>query len=131
MRNATCMWVMKPWGRMMTVLQTKNSERGMWLKYISAPRARLSEQYHHNRFELHIGVCTVPKNHRDEFRKLEKAWSWTMTWVNIHEEECYIGVWYVRPRMVHRLQYGRFLEIVWGRLDEEDIVRTHDDHKRT
>jgi hypothetical protein len=32
--------------------------------------------------------------------------------------------------MRHRLQYGRFLEVVWGRLDEDDIVRTHDDHTR-
>jgi hypothetical protein len=116
---------------MMTLLQTKNVEHGMWLKYLSAPKARLSEQYHTFRSELHIGVCKIPKHYRNDFRTLEKAWSWTFTFVNRHEEECHVGIWYVKPEMVHRLQYGRFLEVVWGRLDEHDIVRTHDDHART
>ena len=128
--NPSRTWVSKPWGRMMTLLQTHNSKRGMWLKYLSAPHARLSEQYHKYRSELHIGMCALPTHHRNDFHTLEKAWSWTMTWMNKSGEECHIGMWYVKPTMVHRLQYGRFLEIVWGRLDEDDIVRTHDDHAR-
>jgi hypothetical protein len=130
MRNPARAWVQKPWGKMMTLVQTKNTERGMWLKYLSAPTARLSEQHHHHRAELHIGLCKIPRHHRDEFRTLEKAWSCAITWVTNDDHECHLGVWYVRPLMRHRLQYGRFLEVVWGRLDEDDIVRTHDDHTR-
>jgi hypothetical protein len=116
---------------MMTLFQTKNAERGFWLKYLSAPTARLSKQFHRHRSEVHIGTCSIPKHHRDEFRTLEKAWSWTITWTDEFGVEHHTGIWYVKPGMEHRLQYGRFLEIVWGKLDENDIVRTHDDHTRT
>lgn len=131
MRNPTRTWVAKPWGRMMTLFQTRNAERGVWVKYLSAPTARLSEQYHHHRSEIHIGRASVPEPYREEFRTLEAARSWTFSWVDASGTEHHVGIWYVKPRMVHRLQYGRFIEIVWGRLDEDDIVRTHDDHART
>lgn len=103
-----------------------------WIKYLHAPQARLSEQYHNYRSELHIGVCRIRKEHTAEFHALEKAWFATFAFGSSGTAEWHIGIWYVKPKMVHRLQGGCFLEFAWGeQVTEDDIVRTKDDFGRT
>lgn len=122
--------VKRNWGWMITFFTTKT----WWVKYLHTPRARLSEQYHKHRSEVHIGLCRIRKEHLAEFHALQKAWFLTLVVGSSETFQWHIGIWYVKPKMIHRLQFGYFLEVVWGesgKVTEDDIVRTKDDFGRT
>lgn len=94
----------RPWGRMWMVAQGAS----WWVKIINVrPNQRTSNQYHANRAEWH-------------WRLSWRLWRKDLSWMKI-----------VRPGRLHRMYQGVYIEIAWGKPNENDITRVSDDYGRT
>lgn len=109
----------RPWGEFMSW----DSGPGWFLKTIHVkPRQRLSLQYHHHRSECWILV------EGDAIATLRDEKGTDTEYILKKGEMFTIG-----KGDVHRLSSkkgGVVVEIAYGKFDEEDIVRLHDDHGR-
>lgn len=96
----------RPWGRMWKLFDNGK----VWLKVIRVePFQETSLQRHALRREIHICLW--------QFKS-----GWARSW----------NVWkYVRPHDLHRLLPGLYIEVAWGWLDENDIIREYDRYGRS
>jgi hypothetical protein len=93
----------RPWGRMWMVWQC----RWLWIKIINVyPGQRTSSQYHQRRGEWH-------------WRLSWRLWRTDLSWCRV-----------IKPNILHRMKAGWYIEIAWGRPDENDIIRLSDDYGR-